>query len=75
MLINACYNIPPPREYIRRVQLEEARRLLDKYPELTVEAVAFDCGFNALNTFYRLFRKHYGISPAQYRKIAYLLGR
>lgn len=59
-----------PMEYLRSVQLEEARRLLDRHPELTVEAVACECGFNAPNTFYRLFRKQYGISPAEYRKIA-----
>lgn len=57
-------------EYLRSIQLEEARRLLDKHPELTIEAVVCECGFNAPNTFYRLFRKQYGISPSEYRKIA-----
>ena len=55
-------------EYIRFMQLEEARRMLDDHPELTIEAIATDCGFNTTNTFYRLFRKRYEISPAEYRK-------
>ena len=59
-----------PMEYLRIMQLEEARRMLDTRRELTIEAIASDCGFMATNTFYRLFRKHYDISPMEYRKMA-----
>ena len=59
-----------PMEYMRMLKLDEARKMLDHHPELTIEAVAFSCGFNIPSTFYRLFRKQYAISPAEYRKQA-----
>lgn len=57
-------------EYIRTMKIEEARRLLGNHPELTIESVAYSCGFNIPSTFYRLFKKEYGISPSAYRKMA-----
>lgn len=57
-------------EYMRILKIEEARKLLDLHPELTIEAIVYNCGFNIPSTFYRLFRKQYGITPAEYRKQA-----
>ena len=55
--------------YLHILRLEEAKRMLDTHPELTIEAVAEKCGFN-LRTFYRLFIERYHITPAKYRKMA-----
>lgn len=34
----------------------------------SVTQIAFDCGFNNLRSFNRMFRKHYKLSPTEYRK-------
>lgn len=57
-------------EYMRAMRIEKARKMIDKHTELTIEAIAYSCGFNTQSTFYRIFRKQYGIGPAEYRKMA-----
>ena len=57
------------QEYVNAMRLEEARRMLDANPDLTVEFVAGSCGFS-IRTFYRFFRENYNISPKEYRKLA-----
>lgn len=57
-------------EYMRNLKIEEARRLIDLHPEMSIEAVAYSCGFSTPSTFYRMFRKQCGISPSEYRKQA-----
>jgi AraC-like DNA-binding protein len=58
------------QEYFNSLRLEEAKRMLENRSGYTVEAIALECGFNAVNTFYRLFRQQYGVTPAEYRKMA-----
>jgi AraC-like DNA-binding protein len=55
-------------QYINYLRLEEAKLMLEKHSEFTIEAIAEQCGFNA-RTFYRLFNEFYQISPAKYRKL------
>ncbi|MDR1645906.1 MAG: AraC family transcriptional regulator [Tannerellaceae bacterium] len=56
-------------DYINELRLNHARVLLvQKSEKYTVEAIAFDSGFNSRRTFYRLFYKQYGLSPSEYRK-------
>jgi len=59
-----------PKDYIRAMQLEDAKQLLEHDFKLSIETIAEECGFNTRNTFYRLFLERYQISPAEYRKMA-----
>jgi AraC-like DNA-binding protein len=56
-------------EYIHALRLNEARQMMDNDHNLTVETIASDCGFNNRQTFHRLFKEQYNISPAEYRKM------
>lgn len=54
-------------EYLTRVRLEEAKKLL-KEPNLSIEAVASEVGYDDASYFSKVFKKNMGISPNQYRK-------
>ena len=53
--------------YINKVRIEEAARLLIE-TDLTCENIGYDCGFSTLSYFYKVFKKHYGLSPTKYRR-------
>ena len=50
-------------EYINVLRVKQAKKLLDKKDGRTVIEIAYLCGFNSPNTFYRAYKKVYGISP------------
>lgn len=56
-----------PRQYQLQMQLDKACRAL-KNTLLPVADIAVMCGFVDTNYFSRLFHKHMGVSPRQYRK-------
>lgn len=62
---NKCVQISIPH-YINKVRVENALLTLTSGDEQNILAVALDCGFNSLTTFYRAFRELYDISPKDY---------
>ena len=63
----------PPLDYLRRLRVEEARRLLADR-RLAVKEVAARTGFRDTSHFSKVFRRVDGLSPAHYRD-ALLAGR
>ncbi|MDB6095245.1 MAG: hypothetical protein JWM32_2807 [Verrucomicrobia bacterium] len=63
----------PPLDYLRRLRVEEARRLLADN-RLSVKEIAARTGFRDASHFSKVFRRVDGLSPAHYRD-ALLAGR
>jgi LacI family transcriptional regulator len=57
-----------PYKYIRRQQLEHARRLLAENPSVKIYQIAQRTGFNSAKRFMTAFRQSFGLSPREYRR-------
>jgi AraC-like DNA-binding protein len=57
-------------ELIVEFRIKKAEQLLlaDSQKSLTIEAIAFESGFNTLSAFYKSFKKINGITPSQFRE-------
>ena len=54
-------------DYLLKVRIEEAKRLLLE-DKLRIGEIALEVGFSNQSYFNKMFRKIYGISPAEYRR-------
>lgn len=57
----------PPAEWIRRLRLNQARRLLAD-PKRPITSIAMDLGYPTSQYFATVFRRYVGITPRQYRE-------
>lgn len=51
--------------YLNRARVRKAYDLLLSYPERSVMQIAWECGFESANTFYRAYKKEFGVPPRQ----------
>jgi AraC-like DNA-binding protein len=58
-----------PGEYLIRLRMEKASRLLAS-TFLSIKQVMADVGFNSKSNFVHCFRKHFHVTPSEYRKRA-----
>lgn len=56
-----------PVAFLNRKRLEKSVRLLGE-TNMTVLAIAGECGFESLSAYHALFKKHYGTTPNEMRK-------
>ncbi|MBR2616288.1 MAG: AraC family transcriptional regulator [Clostridia bacterium] len=55
-----------PKEYLQRVRLEEAARLLSRGHSVTVTALSV--GYGDVYVFSKMFKRRFGVSPSEYKK-------
>ena len=54
--------------YLNSFRVTAAQKKLKEGTNYTLEALGYDCGFNSKSTFYTAFKRHAGLTPAQYQK-------
>jgi len=57
-------------EFMNEYKVAEAKQMLcdPKFARRTIESIALDCGFGVKSTFNRVFLKHTGNTPTDYRR-------
>jgi DNA-binding response OmpR family regulator/two-component sensor histidine kinase len=53
-------------EFVRNYRLNQAARLLKENPSLQIAQIAYETGFAHPTNFSTTFKKHFGVSPAEY---------
>lgn len=53
-------------QWVSRLRIEEAKRLMTEHPGMTMEEVAEQCGFSSARSFYRTFSREMDMTPTEW---------
>ncbi|KXX71566.1 hypothetical protein AVL50_04650 [Flammeovirga sp. SJP92] len=56
-----------PKQYINKKRIQKASELLIQTTD-RISEICYDCGFNDVGYFSKVFHQHYGFSPSSFRK-------
>ena len=56
-----------PDDYIRRLRLEKAAKLIRSRRDLDLTTIAYNCGFSSSALFSKNFKKHFNITPFEWK--------
>src|SRR5690606_6589109 len=59
----------PVSQFVARLRVEQAAKLLRANPALSVLDAALMCGYDSASGFSRAFRRHFGCSPRQWNRV------
>lgn len=62
------YSEETVNEFVTRFKLERAAIFLCVNPRVSITTIAMEYGYNDSSSFSRTFKKHFGVSPINYRK-------
>jgi AraC-like DNA-binding protein len=57
-----------PSEYIQRVKVEHAKKLLEEGKE-NIKEISYKSGYEDLNYFRDIFKRYTGLTPMEYKKM------
>lgn len=62
------YSSETVNEFVTRFKMERAAIFLCVNPKITIATISMEYGYNDSSSFSRTFKKHFRISPTNYRK-------
>ena len=65
LLFRKAYGVSPA-DYLTRIRLDEAKRLMQRSPDMLIREIAESVGFKSQHHFSRVFKKNEGVWPTKY---------